>query len=221
MDPQTIDALNGLLENERASVDALVGLVSMATDSIERQALMVMGGQAAQTCHDLHERLEQSGAIVERRIGGGASHILGQDRFDDRLRAFGRHQQALADRIEALVATDLDTDTLALLASLRSMHLAHTVWSLQRAEEFTASREMANDQMEQARSGFVALPRWGERMDPTPVRERADVVELPPVAEPTALPDAAESDSRSAPKTRRPRARWPEEGDNQANGDHS
>ncbi|GAC1447489.1 MAG: hypothetical protein PVSMB4_02990 [Ktedonobacterales bacterium] len=143
MDAAVVEALNQLLEGERACVEALVGLASMATDFPERHALMIMGGQAAQACSDLHEQLARADAPIGLRIGGAVSAILAPDRLDDRLLTFSVVQQDLADAITALHALDLDDDTRSLLASLHDVHLAHAAWSARRAAEFAASRQLA------------------------------------------------------------------------------
>jgi hypothetical protein len=143
MDAAIVEALSRLLEGERACVEALVGLASMATDSLERHALMAMGGQAAQACSDLHEHLARAGASIGPQVGEAVSRVLGPDRFDDRLLAFSQVQYELADSIAALLPRDLADDTRTLLASLHDVHLAHAAWSARRAAEFAASRQRA------------------------------------------------------------------------------
>jgi hypothetical protein len=190
MDVTTSETLNDLLEDERAAVEALVGLVAMATDGLERQAMVVFGGQTAQACHELRALLERHGAGVTMRVGAPKHIILGQERYDDRLRAYSQLQQSLADRIEALMNGELDPDAQAVLAPLRALHLAHYAWALARADDFTASREAANEQARQANPhGASAAPR-SESI--TPLAER------PPAAEPPA-PDRAPSDAEPAP----------------------
>jgi hypothetical protein len=175
MDAATSETLNDLLEDERAAVEALVGLVAMATDGLERQAMVVFGGQTAQSCHELRALLERRGAVVSTRVGAPKHIILGQERYDDRLRAYSQLQQSLADRIEALMNSELDTDAQAVLAPLRSLHLAHHAWALTRADDFTASREAANEQARQANPHAASvLPRSDSV---TPLDERPTIAE--------------------------------------------
>lgn len=138
-----MEALNQLLEGERACVEALVGLASMATDFPERHALMIMGGQAAQACSDLHEQLARADAPIGLRVGGAVLDVLAPDRLDDRLLAFSVVQQDLADAITALLELNVDDDTRSLVAALHDVHLAHAAWSARRAAEFADSRQLA------------------------------------------------------------------------------
>lgn len=140
MDADIIAALNGLLEEERADAEALVGLVAMATDTGERQALTAMGGQAAQACIDLHERLARLGVSISARVSNSVTQILKHERIDDRLRAFADVQRHLAGRCEAMQARNLDDETRALLAALRAVQQVHATWAEQRADEFGATR---------------------------------------------------------------------------------
>jgi hypothetical protein len=205
MDATASETLNGLLEDERAAVEALVGLVAMATDGLERQAMVVFGGQTAQACHELRSLLERHGAAVSARVGSGKHIILGQERYDDRLRAFSLLQQSLADRIEALMAGELDADALAVLAPLRSLHLAHHAWALTRADDFTASREAANEQARQANPHLAGGPPRSDSV--TPLAERPPEAEPPapelaaPRSEPPAAPDATHLTSPHMPLT--------------------
>jgi hypothetical protein len=140
MNAEIIAALNALLEEERATVDALVALVSMATDTLERQALTTMGGQAVQGCIDLREHLEDLGAPIGQRVSPSIGRILSPEHLDDRLRAFSALRLALAGRCLELRAEDLDPETWSLLTRLREVQLAHAAWSERRAAEFAASR---------------------------------------------------------------------------------
>lgn len=140
MDADIIAALNGLLEEERADVEALVGLVAMATDTFERQALTAMGGQAVQGCIELHERLAHLRAPISGRMSNTVNVVLKHERIDDRLRAFADVQRHLAGRCEALQARNLDGETRALLATLRAVQMAHAAWAEHRADEFAATR---------------------------------------------------------------------------------
>jgi hypothetical protein len=197
MDVTTPETLSDLLADERAAVEALVGLVAMATDGLERQAMVVFGGQTAQACHELRALLERHGVTVSMRVGAPRHIILGQERYDDRLRAYSQLQQSLADRIEALMNGELDADAQAVLAPLRALHLAHYAWALARADDFTASREAANEQARQANpqgAAPVSRPEFS-----TPRAER------PPAADPPA-PDPAPSHSEpeAAPEAATP-----------------
>jgi hypothetical protein len=134
------DALNRLLEGERGTVGVLVGLVSMATEAPERQALMVMGGQACQACDDLRGRLRALRAPIGMEIEPVLERILAPERLDDRLRAFSALRRELADLVGAALAAAPDPDTGDILATLRDVQLAQAGWAERRADEFAATR---------------------------------------------------------------------------------
>ena len=194
MSSTTIDALNALLEDERASVEAIVKLVSMATDGLERQALTAMGGQAIQACSDLHERLEQLGAPVSGRVSAAVDRLLAHERLDDRLRAFSQLQEQLADQVEALLLAGVDPETATLLASLRAVQLAHAAWAARRADEFAASRQIDPEPVASARAASPTEARAAERLEPAAPTERfggADVPAGPERMNPVEQPDTA------------------------------
>jgi hypothetical protein len=140
MDADIGAALNGLLEEERAGAETLVGLVAMATDPFERQALTAMGGQAAEGCIELRAWLARLGVPISLRVAHSVSRVLGRERIDDRLRAFGEARRYLAGRCEALQERNLDDGTRTLLAALRAVQLAHAAWAEHRASDFAATR---------------------------------------------------------------------------------
>ncbi len=145
MDAQHVHALNELLEDERASVEILIALTAMATDSLERQALTVMGGQAAQACVDVREVLAQRQAEISQKVGTAAGRVVAPDRLDERFSAYAELQRQMTERIASLAQDEPDADTQAMLATLQAMHLAHAAWVAQRADEFVASRRQAED----------------------------------------------------------------------------
>ena len=161
LDPEIMAALNALLEGERAGVETLVGLVAMATDTIERRALITMGGQAVRSCVDLHERLDQLGAPAGVGVAPSGMRVLAHERIDDRLRAFGWMERELAERCEVLAARDLDDATRALLATLSAVQLAQAAWAERRADEFAATRPSEPGELSEVESSSPAhaIPR--------------------------------------------------------------
>jgi hypothetical protein len=143
LDEHVVAVINEVLEAERGSVLALVQLSAMATDALERHALVVTGGQAAQACIDLRAVLERSGAPVSDRVGEAAVTVQELDRLDDRYLAFGQIQHRLMERIESIPSADLDTAAQAALAMVHTVAAAHAAWALQRAHDFAASRAKA------------------------------------------------------------------------------
>jgi hypothetical protein len=223
MDRSTVDALNALLEDERASVEAIVKLVSMVTDALERQALTAMGGQAVQACGDLHQRLEQLGLPVGARISPAVDRVLAHERLDDRLSAFSLLQQQLADRTEAILASqDMDPDTASLLAAIRAVQLAHAVWSSRRAEEFAASRLMGLEPAGAARSSVQPGAHASERLDLVPPGAHTEVAGTHVGTDQADYPEAdGGNETRPTPRGRPRRTRWPGDDLEQQNGDHS
>jgi hypothetical protein len=210
----TVDALNALLEDERASVEAIVKLVSMATDGLERQALTAMGGQAIQACSSLHERLEQLGAPVSGRVSAAVDRVLAHERLDDRLRAFSQFQEHLADRVETLLLVGVDPETATQLASLRAVQLAHAAWAARRADEFAVSRQIDPEP--------VASTRAAERLERAASTDRpgaADVPAGPDQMNSVEHPDTAVREGQlDSQRGRSQRGRWPERALNPQNG---
>jgi hypothetical protein len=241
MDAQNIDALNGLLEDERASVEILVALTAMATDALERQALTVMGGQAVQACFDLRERLERLGAPITERVGPALGRVSALEHLDERYRAFADLARQLAVRLQQLLEADLDPESQMLLAPLRALEVAQASWASQRADEFAASREIE--------AGPVA--RWddhhvderpqmpSERVSPPPAERppqsepdralnqdsgatpgsQAEIEALVEPLQPTGTD--VDGEPRPAPRARRSRARWSADDLHQHDGNES
>lgn len=156
--PQIIQALNEMLEEERAAVEAVIGLTSMATDPHEREHLQRIGADEAWSCSGLRERIEAMGGPVSRHISPFASHVLGLEYFPERLRTYGRHQRLVMERISALLSIrTLDEETQRFLETMLAQHMQDVLWCEQRATEFEASR-FANDPSRAAAQATPATP---------------------------------------------------------------
>lgn len=140
LDEETVAALNALLEDTRASVEIELALTNGATELHEREALDTMGSEEVLVCCALRERLTLAGAQVTWRINGIVFHILGTERYDERLRAFARHQAAICERAETLLATVYDREAHRLLRELYDSHVLSARWAEQRANAFAATR---------------------------------------------------------------------------------
>lgn len=140
LDSETLDALNALLEDTRASVEIEVALADGATELREQETLTAMGGDEVLACCALRERLTFAGAPVTWRIGGIVFHILSTERYDERLRAFARHQGAICERAHALLATVTDHPTHRLLQDLYDTHMRFARWAEERSSQFAATR---------------------------------------------------------------------------------
>ncbi len=143
---EQIEALNILLEDERASVEIAVALSSGATVHADRLALSTMGSEDVEVCSTLHESLERMEAPVTRQINGIVLQVLGMERYDDRLRGYARHLLDSGLAAQRLVDTDerheLDADLRDILRSVTERHVRHALWTEQRAEDFAATRTL-------------------------------------------------------------------------------
>jgi bacterioferritin (cytochrome b1) len=139
--PQIIRTLNEMLEEERAAVQAVIGLASMATDPNERETLQRIGGDEVWSCSGLRERIENLGGTASVHISDFANYVLSLEYYPERLRTYGRHQRLIMERIATLLAQrGLDTDTRVFLEEMQSQHQQDIAWCEMRAQFFEASR---------------------------------------------------------------------------------
>ena len=143
LNSETVDALNMLLEDVRASVEIEVALSNGATEFLEREALTVMGVEDTLIAFLLRDWLESLNVPVTRRINGIVLQALDLTRYDDRLHLFVQHQLASRDQAEHLVAEgDIPSAGEAILRSLIDAHIRHAAWCDQRAREFAETRQL-------------------------------------------------------------------------------
>jgi hypothetical protein len=140
LDAATVEALNMLLEDERASVEMEIAFANGATERAERETFVEMGGAEVQACCALRERLSGSASDVTRQINGIVLRILSLERYDDRLRAFAEHQLGVCAAIHRMLDTTLESDTRRLLDDIYQRHARYGRWCEARAEEFARSR---------------------------------------------------------------------------------
>ncbi len=132
-----IQALNQLLEAERAGVEALVDLTRMSADVLEREMLQRIGGDEAWSCTSLHEQIEALGGTPSRRIGPLLAEMRARDHFAARLRLFAQQQQTVLERLNALLESQpLPEEVRALLTELYRVHVPTIAWCEQRAASF-------------------------------------------------------------------------------------
>ena len=157
MDPDTVDALNMLLEDVRASVEIEVALSNGATEYLEREALTAMGVEDTLLAFRLRDWLASHDLPVTRRINGIVLQALDLTRYDDRLTLFMHHQLASREQAEQLLEdigerdeddegeergeSDLDRAGQEILRSLVDAHTRHASWSEARAREFAETRQ--------------------------------------------------------------------------------
>ena len=139
---ELVEALNMLLEDERASVEMEVALASGATEYAEREALTFMGVEDIRFCEQLRSEMERSGLPVTPQINGVVFQVIGAERYDDRLRAFAHHQQAVADHARELQESNLDGALRDALEGIAETHDRHSDWTERRASEFAETRTL-------------------------------------------------------------------------------
>ncbi len=131
---ELIQALNRLLEAERAGVEALVDLTRMSADVLEREMLQRMGGDEAWACISLREQIEALGGTPGRRIGPLLAEMRACDHFAVRLQLFARQQQAVLESLSGLLrGPPLPEAVRELLVELYRVHVPHIAWCEQRA----------------------------------------------------------------------------------------
>ena len=141
LDASTVEALNALLEDERASVEMEIAFANGTTELNEREAFVTMGSAEVGACCALRDILASQRVDVSRRINGIVLRVLSIDRYDDRLRAFAEHQLGVCESIEPLLdATTHDTEAHRLLEDIYESHARYGQWCERRAEEFANSR---------------------------------------------------------------------------------
>jgi hypothetical protein len=131
---ELIQALNRLLEAERAGVEALVDLTRMSADIVDREMLQRIGGDEAWACASLREQIEALGGTPSRRIGPLLAHMRAQSHFAARLRLLAQQQRAVLEHLMALLEDKRLPETArALLAELARGHTSNIAWCEQRA----------------------------------------------------------------------------------------
>jgi hypothetical protein len=139
LDPETLEALNALLQDERASVEVEVALSNGATERAERETIVAMGVEEVGFCCSLHEFLEARGAFVTRHVNGIVLTIISTEHYDERLRAFAAHQKECGERAHQLNAIVDVLELRQLLTDIYDAHVRSTLWSENRADQFARS----------------------------------------------------------------------------------
>lgn len=139
---ELIEALNMLLEDERASVEIEVALASGATEYRERDALTTMGKEDIRFCEQLRTEMELAGLPVSPQINGIVFQVVGAERYDDRLRAFAHHQRMVAENARELQESNLEGALRDALEGITVAHTRHMEWTERRANDFAATRTL-------------------------------------------------------------------------------
>jgi hypothetical protein len=142
VDAETLEALNALLQDARASVEVEVALSNGATERTEREMLVSIGVEEVGLCCLLHEHLEATGVFVTRHVNGIALTIINTEQYDERLHAFALHQMDSGQRARELSTIMGDTALSQLLVEVHDAHARSALWSEQRASQFASSRTL-------------------------------------------------------------------------------
>ncbi|HEX8730413.1 MAG TPA: hypothetical protein VF725_00025 [Ktedonobacterales bacterium] len=207
---ELVEALNMLLEDERASVEMEISLASGATEYTERDAITAMGVEDIHFCEQLRSEMELAGLPVTPQINGVVFHVIGAERYDDRLRAFAQHQRAVADHARELQESNLDGALREALDGISASHERHSDWIEQRADAFAATRALefgAPTQLAQPPAGATFVD--GEAYTVSGAISEAAAASEPPNEYEAAPADASEvqppAEHETAPSAR-PRA---------------
>jgi hypothetical protein len=142
VDAETLEALNALLQDARASVEVEVALSNGATERAEREMLVSIGIEEVGLCCLLHEYLDASEAFVTRHVNGIVLTIINTEQYDERLHAFALHQMDSGQRARDLRSTMDDPALGRLLDEVYDAHLRSALWSERRASQFASSRSL-------------------------------------------------------------------------------
>lgn len=140
LDASIAQALNALLEDERASVELEIAFANGATEPNERESFVAMGGADIELCCALRDAIVASGAESTDRINGVVLRILSLDAYDERLRAFAVHLRRTRDAVERLLDEPLDSRLRSSLEEQCLAQLRNAEWSERRADAFARSR---------------------------------------------------------------------------------
>lgn len=142
LNPETVDTLNMLLEDVRASVEIEVALSNGATEFLEREALTQMGLEDTQIAFLMRDWLESLDLPITRRINGIVLQALDLTRYDDRLLLFVHHQLVSREQAARLLSeNEFDSEGTAILRSIVDSHTRHAAWGEQRAKDFAETRQ--------------------------------------------------------------------------------
>ena len=214
---ELVEALNMLLEDERASVEMEIALASGATEYAEREALTAMGMEDIHFCAQLRAEMEAAGLPVTPQINGVVFRVLGADRYDDRLRAFALHQRVVADHARELQESNLDGPLRAALEGISATHDHHSAWTEQQADAFAATRALefgaagpfaavAPDESAPAEGEAYTISGTISDVDSAPAAEPAAAEAEQPTAEAEQPRAVAEPPEEPQPKPRATRA---------------
>lgn len=208
-EPELVDALNLLIEDERASVEMEVALASGATEYAERETLARMGADDIQSCATLRAEMERADLPVTPQINGVVFEVLGAERYDDRLRAFAHHQRIVADRASDLLESNLEGELRDALVNIVDAHQRHIAWASLRADEFATTRllEFGPRHSSQPAEAVAAIP---PPTDDSVVTMPPDGISLPDIPSEDILEEAPAATTREMAAAEAPAA-MPEE----------
>ncbi len=142
VDPETLESLNALLQDVRASVEVEVALSNGATERAERETLVSLGIEEVGLCCSLHDYLDAAGVFVTRHVNGIVLTIMSAEQYDERLHEFAMHQTASGQRAAQLGTVAVDPLLLRLLGDIHDAHVRSALWSEYRASQFAGSRSL-------------------------------------------------------------------------------
>jgi Domain of unknown function (DUF6306) len=140
-----VEALNRLLEAERAAVEALVKLSVFAADALERESLQRIGADEAWACASLRGQIETLGGVPSRSISPMLVPVREKTQFAAGVQAFCHHQRGVLRDLEALLALPLPAEVRELLVELQRVHLPNLVWCEEHTTFIQPGRRLAGN----------------------------------------------------------------------------
>jgi uncharacterized protein DUF6306 len=139
------EQLKRLLAAERAGVDALSRLVEQAPTSQTRTLFSQIRDDEARACAGLIGCLARLGRRPTRAKADFATKVLALPALPDRVRLLNWGQRWVVERIDGLLARDLDKDTRTFLAEMRAVHLRNVSRCDESLVELDRQREVQVD----------------------------------------------------------------------------
>jgi hypothetical protein len=140
-----IEQFSRLLAAERAGVEALSRLVEQASTSETRTLFSQVRDDEAWACACLVGCLARLGRRPTRAKGDFVAKVLALPALPDRVRLLNWGQRWVVERIDGLLARDLEKDTRAFLAEMRAVHLRNVSRCDELLVELDRQREVQVD----------------------------------------------------------------------------
>lgn len=138
MSQEILDRLNELLEAERAGVELVTELATVASKGYAEGELKKFGEDEAWAATGLRHAILKYGGTPSERTSDFARRVLALPTEGERLKLLARGQAWVVKRIDVLLQMGLDLETVAFLVEMREQHLENIDPCNRRADELAA-----------------------------------------------------------------------------------